>query len=169
MAQSQWSPRWLRGSGKATMCGWDPDRGSLRRTGQTEPRDHLCVTAPQGRQASSSGLPKGGRTASSGSRGERPGVKNGLEAPVEAVKCILMASGGHKMEIPVDCCPRKYDGPRRGQRENGNGERGRSGVLPRSGGRDPHLREGISIESLRRPILGAKRILLPGEHQRAAD
>lgn len=40
------------------------------------------------------------RTAFPGCPEERPGVKNGLEAPVEAVRRILMASREAKTEIP---------------------------------------------------------------------
>jgi hypothetical protein len=44
-------------------------------------------------------LPRRSETASQ--RPTRPGVKNGLEAHVEAVTCIPMVSRGPKKEIPV--------------------------------------------------------------------
>ena len=53
------------------------------------------------RTVPSFGFTEKGRAASPGCPEERPGVKNGLEAHVEAVRCILMASREAKMEIPA--------------------------------------------------------------------
>ena len=58
------------------------------------------------------GFTERGRAASPGCPEERPGVKNGPEAYVEAVRCILMVSRVRKMEIPVKRDPRLFLGSR---------------------------------------------------------
>ena len=58
--------------------------------------------ATETRTVPSFGFTERGRRASPGCPEERPGVKNGLEAHVEAVRCILMPSRESKTEIPVD-------------------------------------------------------------------
>ena len=53
------------------------------------------------RTVPSFGITEGGRAASPGCPEERSGVKNGLEAHADAVRCTLMAGREAKMEIPV--------------------------------------------------------------------
>ena len=74
----------------------DVRRSGARRKGDGEVREEATEkpTVP------SFGFNERGRAASPGCPEERPGVKNGLEAHVEAVRCILMASREAKTEIP---------------------------------------------------------------------
>jgi hypothetical protein len=75
----------------------DERRSGARRKGDGEVREE----STEKRTVPSFGFTERGRAASPGCPEERPGVKNGPEAHVEAVRCILIASRELKMEIPV--------------------------------------------------------------------
>ena len=74
----------------------DERRAGARRKGDGEVREE----STEKRTVPSFGFTERSRTASPGCPEERPGVKNGPEAHVEAVRCILMAGRKATMEIP---------------------------------------------------------------------
>jgi hypothetical protein len=75
----------------------DERRSGARRKGDGEVREE----STEKRTVPSFGFTERGRAASPGCPEEWPGVENGPEAHMEAVRCILMASRGPKMEIPA--------------------------------------------------------------------